>query len=97
MSEVNADGTLVNPQEHLLQQAQSLTNALMAPDPEHRDESPVREHPVCAANGEYAGTVGGMPHVSAEAAARAEAHRGAGTAMSMSQSARRPKNSPPRK
>ena len=91
MSEVNADGVLVNPQEHLLQEVQNLTNALMAEAPAHRDESPVREHPVYAANGEEAGTVGGMPHKSAEMADLAEEHRGAGTAMSMQQAEPPPK------
>ena len=33
MSEVNADGVLVNPQEHLLQEVQNLTNSLMAQAP----------------------------------------------------------------
>ena len=82
MSEVNADGVLVNPQEHLLQEVQNLTNSLMAEEPRHQDEEPVREHPIYAANGEYAGTVGGIPHRQAEAVARGDAHRGAGTAMS---------------
>ena len=33
MSEVNADGVLLNPQEHLLQEVQNLTNSLMAEPP----------------------------------------------------------------
>ena len=33
MSEVNADGVLLNPQEHLLQEVQNLTNSLMAAKP----------------------------------------------------------------
>ncbi len=82
MSEVNADGVLLDPQEHLLQEVQSLTNSLTAQAPAHQDEVDVGEHPVYAANGEYAGTVGGEPHLQTGAAERAKRHRGAGTAMS---------------
>lgn len=63
MSEVNADGTLLNPQQHLLQEVQNLTNSLMAEDPKHQDEEPVTQRRVKAANGEDAGTVGGTPHM----------------------------------
>ena len=80
MSEVNADGVLLNPQEHLLQEVQNLTNSLMAEPPAHRDEEPVLEHPVYAANGEEAGTVGGAPHMPPEAAAPPGGHTPSGTA-----------------
>lgn len=63
MSEVNADGVLVNPQKHLLQETQALTNSLMAEEPRHQDEEPVRGYRVKAANGEDAGIVGGIPHI----------------------------------
>ena len=38
MSEVNADGVLLNPQEAILQEVQNLTNSLMAPSPQHLEE-----------------------------------------------------------
>ena len=63
MSEVNADGTLLNPQQHLLQEVQHLTNSLMAEEPEHQDEEPQRKRRVRASNGELAGTVGGLVHI----------------------------------
>ena len=34
MSEVNADGVLLNPHEALLQEVQALTNSLTAEEPE---------------------------------------------------------------
>lgn len=89
MSKVNADGVLIDPQDHLLQETQALTNSLMAPDPGHKDEVDVPEHPVYAANGEYAGVVGGMPHRSAEGQEVAGRHRGAGTAASAAPPAKR--------
>ena len=49
MSEVNADGVLLNPQEAILQEAQALTNGLLAPSPEGLEED--MEHPVTAGNG----------------------------------------------
>lgn len=77
MSEVNADGTLVNPQKALLREVQNLTNSLMAEEPQQQDEEPVMEHEVFAGNGESAGTVGGAPHIPAEMAAlREELPRG---------------------
>lgn len=63
MSEVNADGVLLNPQQHLLQEVQSLTNGLMAEEPKHQDEEPKRRRRIKAANGEDAGEVGGVPHM----------------------------------
>ena len=39
MSEVNADGVLLNPQEAILQEAQALTNALMAETPEGLEDN----------------------------------------------------------
>lgn len=61
MSEVNADGVLLNPQEAILQQVQSLTNSLMAERPEGMEEE--QESTVRAANGAPAGTAGGAPHM----------------------------------
>ncbi|HWS41881.1 MAG TPA: hypothetical protein VN421_02205 [Pseudoflavonifractor sp.] len=63
MSEVNADGTLINPQQHLLREVQHLTNSLMADEPEHQDEEPQRVWGARAGNGEEAGLVGGAPHM----------------------------------
>ncbi len=81
MSHVNADGVLVNPKKHLLQEVQDLTNSLMAPEPDHQEgEDP--DQRVYAANGEFAGTVGGFPHRGAKGQEVAERHLGAGTAMS---------------
>lgn len=61
MSEVNADGVLLDPHEAILQEAQNLTNALLAEKPEGLEED--MEHDVQAANGEEAGEVGGAPHM----------------------------------
>lgn len=61
MSEVNADGVLLNPHEAILQEAQNLTNALLAEKPEGLEED--MEHDVQAANGEAAGEAGGAPHM----------------------------------
>ena len=61
MSEVNADGVLLNPHEAILQEAQNLTNSLMAEKPEGLEED--MEHDVQAANGEEAGEAGGAPHL----------------------------------
>lgn len=61
MSEVNADGVLLNPHEAILQEAQNLTNSLMAERPQGLEED--MEHDVQAANGEEAGEAGGAPHL----------------------------------
>ena len=61
MSEVNADGVLLDPHEAILQEAQNLTNALLAEKPEGLEED--MEHPVQAGNGEEAGEAGGAPHM----------------------------------
>jgi len=61
MSEVNADGVLLDPHEAILQEAQNLTNALLAEKPEGLEED--MEHDVQAANGEEAGEAGGAPHM----------------------------------
>ena len=66
MSEVNADGVLLNPQEAILQEVQALTNALTAETPEGLEEDMAA--PVEAGNGEKAGAAGGAPHLSAAAA-----------------------------
>ena len=99
MSKVNADGTLLDPQQHLLQETQGLTNALMAGDPRHMDEVDIPEHAVYAANGDYAGIVGGMPHRCVEGQEVAQRHRGAGTAASaappVKQSVKKRKGAPP--
>ena len=77
MSEVNADGVLLNPHEAILQEVQALTNALTAEEPEGMEDDKAR--PVRAGNGQPAGEAGGAPHVSVSAALAAPAHRGAGT------------------
>ena len=61
MSEVNADGVLLDPHEAILQEAQNLTNSLMAERPQGLEED--MEHDVQAANGEEAGQAGGAPHL----------------------------------
>ena len=65
MSEVNADGVLLNPHEAILQEAQNLTNALLAEAPEGMEED--SEHTVYAGSGEPAGSVGGAPHLPVKA------------------------------
>lgn len=70
MSEVNADGVLLNPQQAILQEVQNLTNSLMAEEPQHQAEEPVRKRRVKAQNGEDAGTVGGAPHMPAKMAGK---------------------------
>ena len=77
MSEVNADGVLLNPHEAILQEVQALTNALTAEEPEGMEDDKAR--PVQAGNGQPAGEAGGAPHVSVSAALAAPSHRGAGT------------------
>ena len=77
MSEVNADGTLLNPHEAILQEVQALTNALTAEEPEGMEDDKAR--PVQAGNGQPAGEAGGAPHIPVSAALAAPAHRGAGT------------------
>ena len=77
MSEVNADGVLLNPHEAILREVQALTNALTAEEPEGMEDDKAR--PVQAGNGQPAGEAGGAPHVSVSAALAAPAHRGAGT------------------
>ena len=67
MSEVNADGVLLNPQEHLLQEVQNLTNSLMAAKPAGAEGDEAMEQQVTALNGEPAGTVGGAPHMPVKA------------------------------
>ena len=68
MSEVNADGVLLNPQEHLLQEVQNLTNSLMAAKPAGAEGDETMAHEITALNGEPAGTVGGAPHMPAQGA-----------------------------
>lgn len=81
MSEVIADGVLLNPQEAILQEVQALTNSLMAETPDHLDESPRRRKHVKAANGEDAGTVGGSPHMPAALAAPIGTQRPSGSGV----------------
>ena len=52
---------LLNPHEAILQEAQNLTNALLAEKPQGLEED--MEHDVQAANGEEAGEAGGAPHL----------------------------------
>ena len=77
MSEVNADGVLLNPHEAILREVQALTNALTAEEPEGMEDDKAR--PVQAGNGQPAGEAGGAPHVSVSAALAAPEHKGAGT------------------
>ena len=77
MSEVNADGVLLNPHEAILQQVQALSNTLMAETPQGMEDD--QEHTVFAGNGEAAGTVGGAPHIPPETAAPPGRRRGAGS------------------
>ena len=77
MSEVNADGVLLNPHEAILREVQALTNALTAEEPEGMEDDKAR--PVQAGNGQPAGEAGGAPHIPVSAALAAPAHRGAGT------------------
>ncbi|MFR5861787.1 MAG: hypothetical protein ACLUES_09025 [Flavonifractor plautii] len=74
MSEVNADGVLLNPHEALLQEVQALTNSLTAEEPEGMEDD--KAHTVYAGNGEPAGAVGGVPHTPVSAALAAPAHKG---------------------
>ena len=88
MSEVNADGVLLNPHEALLQEVQALTNSLTAEEPEGMEDD--KAHTVYAGNGEPAGAVGGVPHTPVSAALAAPAHKGAAKT-------KKPKPSPPPK
>lgn len=63
MSEVNADGMLLNPHEALLQQVQGLTNTLVAEVPEGMEDDKQTE--VVSGNGKPAGKAGGIPHKTA--------------------------------
>ena len=92
MSEVNADGVLLNPHEAILQEAQNLTNALLAERPQGLEED--MEHEVQAANGEEAGEAGGAPHMPVEAAMAAPEHKGAGSG---SYAAQHPPETPKKK
>ena len=58
MSEVNADGVLLNPHEAILQEVQALTNSLTAEEPEGMEDD--KAHPVQAGNGQPAGEAGGI-------------------------------------
>ncbi len=62
MSEVNADGVLLDPQRHLLQETQHLTNSLMADDPNHLGDTRQTTRSK-AGSGQDAGPVGGAPHI----------------------------------
>ena len=76
MSEVNADGVLLNPHEAILQEVQALSNALMAETPAGMEDD--MEHEIEAANGEPAGMVGGAPHMPPATAAPARSARARG-------------------
>lgn len=56
VSEVNADGTLLNPQMALLQEAHLMTNSLTSPEPDQWIEEQVNQ-----TQGDL-GQVGGVPH-----------------------------------
>ena len=90
MSEVNADGVLLNPHEALLQEVQALTNSLTAEEPEGMEDD--KAHTVYAGNGEPAGAVGGVPHTPVSAALAAPARKAARAAKT-----KKPKPSPPPK
>ena len=92
MSEVNADGVLLNPQEAILQEVQALTNALTAEAPEGLEEDMAA--PVAAGNGEKAGAAGGAPHLPVAAALAAPAHRGAGSGSYAAQHPPEPEKKP---
>ena len=64
MSEVNADGILVDPELALDQLVRHKTNALMAPRTLDRSQTQMTRR-IRAANGAPAGTVGGAPHPAA--------------------------------
>ena len=76
MSEVNADGVLLNPHEALLQEVQALTNSLTAEEPEGMEDD--KAHTVYAGNGEPAGAVGGQ-NEETKAVSHAEGGGGTGT------------------
>ncbi len=80
MSEVNADGVLLNPHEALLQEVQALSNDLTAEAPEGMEDD--MAHEVYAPNGEYAGMVGGAPHKPPGTAAPNGRHEPGGTELS---------------
>ena len=73
MSEVKADGVLLNPEESLLQLVQHKSNALMAGRPQGMEDRESRTEPVCAANGAPAGQVGRTGHMPPDLRAR---HKG---------------------
>ena len=95
MSEVNADGVLLNPQEAILQEVQALTNALTAEAPEGLEEDMAA--PVLAGNGEKAGAAGGAPHLPVAAALAAPAHKGAGSGSYAAQHPPEPEKKPARR
>jgi len=87
VSEVNADGMLLNPHEALLQQVQGLTNTLVAPEPEGMDDNKATD--IRSGNGEWAGEVGGIPHYPPETMAPPLGHEPAGTGRSTDGKARK--------
>ena len=87
MSEVNADGMLLNPREALLQQVQGLTNTLVAPEPEGMDDNKIVH--VRSGDGEWAGEVGGIPHYPVDMMAPPLGHEPAGTGRSTESRARK--------
>lgn len=69
MSEVNADGTLIDPKAHLMQEAKHITNSLMAPIPVP-DSDETLSVPIVSLNGQQAGTAGGVGHAPVSAKRR---------------------------
>ena len=59
MSEVNADGVLLNPHEALLQEVQALTNSLTAEEPEGMEDD--KAHTVYPQGGGHRQLRGGAP------------------------------------
>ena len=95
MSEVNADGVLLNPHEAILREVQALTNALTAEEPEGMEDDKAR--PVQAGNGQPAGEAGGAPHIPVSAALAAPAHKGAGTGSYAAEHPPQPAKKPARR
>ena len=80
MSEVNADGVLLNPQEAILQEVENLTNSLVAEQPDHMEPVGSRRRRKKAA----------APHLPAETAAPVGGHAPAGTGVGAPESAEHP-------
>lgn len=87
MSEVNADGVLLDPQKALLQEVQGLTDPLTADGPEGMEESKGTQ--LLSGDGKWAGTAGGIPHSPVEPMAPPLGHAPGDTVLSTTGKARR--------